>query len=605
MILIHSTHEAGVRVGSVGAALDGLLSAPNYLAEIDRSIVVGPLNTQDGAEMARLFAPHNKLEVFYFAHQGHINCPPALADLLNGIERAFNVRLLYGQRAFGDAAHEIVLVDASDSNTERLTRFKYYIWQTIGLDCTKYDHEPAFTQPVAIAEPAMAAVKEILEIRDWRLEITPTQSLISNLQSPPIILCHDTLCLPLCYAAQTNFPGQYTSVFVAHEVATVRALIESHDGHDTRFYNVMRSVSKQGKFLEDAFGDQSANFRHALLKTAERCDAVLAVSDLVVEELRFISPGLKNKRIEMVYTGVLNAPISIAEVQAASAKLRQYAWILTENMPNFVFSHVASMHVSKGLWRDIRVMEQLDKQLAERDESAVLFIVSSVAPQGRSSAEAQHMSEAYGWPAHHRAGWPDLVELEASLHLAITKFNAGARASKIILINQVGFSKERIGASFPPDLTFEDLRTGTDLEFGQSIYEPSGAEQMALLSSGALCVVSDACGCVGFVRQAIGMVRLMLPIAERQAPVANLIMGEYARLNYHDVDPMTIGQALRDDVERNTAQTLANLIMEHLPRTGSAKHKLMMQGYALAQRMSWDVVVQEQLLPALRVAHTT
>jgi hypothetical protein len=347
------------------------------------------------------------------------------------------------------------------------------------------------------------------------------------------------------------------------------------------------------------FGDQSGSYKHALLKTAERCDWAFAVGDSVVEELRFVSAGFKHKRIDLVYNGVPNKPLSFDEAKASSAKLRQYAWILTGIYPTFAFTHVTRMVISKGLWRDIRVMEQLDGKLAQRGESAVLFILSSIKPQGRTNAEALQMSRDYGWPAHHREGWPDLIDLEATLHREIERFNAGSRACKIVLINQLGFDRDRIGESFPPDLLFADLRNGTDLEFGQSVYEPFGIAQLEPLSSGALCVVSDVCGCVGFSRQAVGLLRLSLPIGERQAPIANLIMGEYSHVNQHNIDPMTIGHAVRDDAERNAAQTLARLIDEHLPRTDAQKQKLMAQGQTMAQRMSWDVVAKEQLLPAL------
>ena len=595
MILIHSTHEAGVQVGGIGAVLDGLLSAPSYLAEVERSLVVGPFNTKDVVEMERLFAPSNKLQLAYFADQGHINCNQNLADVLSGIEREFGVRILYGTRAFGDADHEILLVDASDINAERLTKFKYYAWEKFGLDCNKYQHEPEFNLHIATAEPALVAAHELLAIGNWLENSTDP---IANSQLS-ILVCHDITGLPLWYAAESNFPGQYKSAFMAHEVATMRPIVEDHEGHDARFYNVMRNAAKQGKFLEDVFGDQSASFRHALLKTAERCDYVFAVGDLVVEELRFLSQGFKNKRIHLAYNGVPSTALSFAEAKSSSDKLRQYAWILTGIYPRFVFTHVTRMVMSKALWRDIRVMEQLDAQLAERDESAVLFILSSAKPHGRSNAEAQQMSRDYGWPAHHREGWPDLVELESALHRSIAQFNASARACKVILINQYGFSKERLGESFPPDLDFDDLRKGTDLEFGQSIYEPFGISQVAALNSGALSVVSDVCGCVGFVRQAIGLLRLTLPIAERQAPIANLIMGEYSQVQHHPVDGLSIGRALRDEAERNAAQTLARLIREHLPRTDAQKQKLMAQGFALSQRMSWDVVASEQLLPAL------
>ncbi|NJM42522.1 MAG: hypothetical protein HC853_18180 [Anaerolineae bacterium] len=160
MILIHATHEAGSKVGGIGAVLDGLLSAPSYLAEVERSLVVGPIKTTDAAEMERLFAPQNKLSVFYFADGGQINCPQPLADLLSGIERAFGVRLLYGTREFGGVAHEVILVDASDINPERLGKFKYYAWEKFGLDCAKFEHEPEFSQHLAAAEPAVAAARD-------------------------------------------------------------------------------------------------------------------------------------------------------------------------------------------------------------------------------------------------------------------------------------------------------------------------------------------------------------------------------------------------------------------------------------------------------------
>ncbi len=85
-----------------------------------------------------------------------------------------------------------------------------------------------------------------------------------------------------------------------------------------------------------------------------------------------------------------------------------------------MFSHVTRMVVSKALWRDIRVMEQLDGLLASRGETAVLFMLSSVRPEGRPWRDVQQM-QRYGWPREHRHGWPDLIDLEASLYGAIQR----------------------------------------------------------------------------------------------------------------------------------------------------------------------------------------
>ena len=599
MILIHSTHEAGVKVGGIGAVLDGLLNAPSYLESVTRTLLVGPMNTQDSTEMERLLSARNRLYIYYFADQGYMDCPQPLAELLSGIERAFGVRILYGKRAFGTASssaeHEIVLVDAAETNPERLNAFKYFIWQQFGLDCGRYQHEPEFNFHIATAESALAALHAVM---GFRHDATGWQT-VEHDPEPATLLCHEFMGLPLWYAAALNYPGQYRSAFVAHEVATVRLLVEENDGHDTRFYNIMRSAVQRGQFLEDVFGDQSNFYKHAMLKTAERCDFVFAVGDLVVEELRFLSPGFKNKRIDLTYNGAPSQPNELEAVRTSNNKLKQYAEILTGLHPNYVFSHATRMVVSKALWRDIRVMEQVDGQLAARGESAVLFIVSSVKPQGRSTDEAEWMSREYNWPAQHRYGWPDLVDYEASLYDGISLFNAQARATRIVLVNQFGFSRDRLGETMPADIGFGDLRRGTDLEFGQSIYEPFGIAQIEPLPAGALCVVSDVCGCVGFVRQSIGMLRLSLPVEERQRPIANVIVGQYTLLQDWSMDPMQVGRAQRDDVERNTARIIAQLIVEHLPRTDEEKQQLITQGYALAQRMSWDIVASEQLLPSL------
>ena len=40
-----------------------------------------------------------------------------------------------------------------------------------------------------------------------------------------------------------------------------------------------------------------------------------------------------------------------------------------------------------------------------------------------------------------------------------------------------------------------------DAELGMATYEPFGISQLEPLGSGAVCVISNVCGCAGFVRQ--------------------------------------------------------------------------------------------------------
>ncbi len=596
MILIHSTHEAGFKVGGIGAVLDGLLSAPAYLAAVERTLLVGPMNTHDAIEMERLFAPRNRLAVRYCPARGIVDCPPELAGALSAIEQRWSARLLYGARAFGPAQHEVILVDAADLPRDRLRAFKYHTWRRFGLDSQRYEGEYEYDLYMAMAQPAFEAM----------------QATIPNPQSP-ILICHEFMGLPLWLAAEAAQPGAWRSAYVAHEVPTARALVEDDRGHDTRFYNAMRLAQASGLCVDDVFGDQSGFYKHALVKIASRCDRILAVGDFVADELRFLGPEFQGRPIEVVYNAIHPHRHTLADTQASKRKLQACARALTDVAPTFVFSHVARAVISKGLWRDVRVMEALDPLLAARGESAVLFLLASIIPQGRSTAEVQRMAREYGWPAAHREGWPDLHTLESPLWHAAAAFNAVARASRIVFINQFGFSRDRIGDRIPADLSFEDLRRGTDLEFGQSVYEPFGIAQIEPLPSGALCVMSDVCGCIGFARAQLdaaspyaGLDLDAGSFDDDRRPFLNLVVADYTSLPSSRAaswrEALNLGQAERDAVERIASHDAARRIIQRLPRADQQKQMLLDDGQWMAERLSWDAVARDRLLPALRAA---
>ena len=113
-LIVHATHEAGLKLGGIGAVLDGLLSSQAYNAAVGRSILVGPVNTWNPLEMERLFAPDNRMRTIYSLLPGREQnqAPVAVARALQEIEARMNVRFLYGARGFGRYEHEIILVDA-------------------------------------------------------------------------------------------------------------------------------------------------------------------------------------------------------------------------------------------------------------------------------------------------------------------------------------------------------------------------------------------------------------------------------------------------------------------------------------------------------------
>ena len=171
------------------------------------------------------------------------------------------------------------------------------------------------------------------------------------------------------------------------------------------------------------------------------------------------------------------------------------------------------------------------------------------------------------------------------------KFNACSRQIKVVLVNQFGWNRAMIGQKMLADMDFLDIRKGTDIEFGQSIYEPFGIAQLEPLSFGALCNITNICGCAGFVDKVTG-----------GKPVPNVLVADYTRLpNGNDSldNVLSIGARERDAAEEIEAERVAGEVLKRLPMDRKSHEKLIKDGYELAQLMSWDIVSKDYLLPAL------
>jgi hypothetical protein len=62
---------------------------------------------------------------------------------------------------------------------------------------------------------------------------------------------------------------------------------------------------------------------------------------------------------------------------------------------------------------------------------------------------------------------------------------------------------------------------------------------------------------------------------------------------------LNIGSYERDQIEAAESYRAAAKLIDRLPRQGHDAWVLLEQGRALAQKMSWHVVAEQQLLPAL------
>jgi hypothetical protein len=453
------------------------------------------------------------------------------------------------------------------------------LWEKFGIDSGKYDTVWDYDQWVRIAKPAVAALHAL--------------GAASSVE-PCLILAHEYMGIPTALAAITEGDrANFRTIFYAHEVATMRRIVESHQGHDTMFYPVLRNAMAAGHYVEDVFGDQSSYYKHALVKASRFCDIIFAVGDYTLKEIRFLGPDFVTVDAQVAYNGVPAWRISADEKMRSRRKLRQYCKNLLRYEPDYVFTHVTRLVPSKGMWRDLRVLEHLEPMLRERNETAVLFALSTEIPQRRGD-DVRRMEQNYKWPVAHREGLPDLSNGEANYYQGVQEFNACSRNVKIVFINQFGFEQKLCGQRMPADMEFMDIRKGSDVEFGQSIYEPFGIAQVEPISFGGICVFSECCGCAGFVNKVTG-----------GQPTPNVIIADYTDLPNKGLRPeqlLAIGQPQRDEIEHTVATLVAKALMDRLPRSPQEFEQFIDRGHRLAEQMSWDVVARDYVIPGIQRA---
>ena len=579
-ILAHVTHEAVQKIGGIGAVLQGLLTTRQYNRNIERTFLIGP---QYGSSADVEESLGEGGEVLYTSSAGIRKTP--YADALQKIEETYHVAIVYGKRRFVDdntgvtIFPEIILINVSYIHPEHLSLFKLRLFERFSIESARYDDNWEYEEYIRLAEPGYCALRALIG---------------GDTETPCFVIAHEFMGMPFVLKTILEDDPNMKTIFYAHEVATVRPIVENHPGHDTMFYNALRRGSDEGKFIQDVFGDQYSFHKHALIDKAHLCDNIFAVGDLVVQELRFLAQPFCDASIDLVYNGIPSARLNLSEKLDSKRRLQEYAEHLLGYNPDYVLTHVTRLVRSKGLWRDLQLLRHMDSFLASSGKTAVLFILSTEIGSGRSSEEVHSMEAEYGWPLHHRVGAPDLVGSEIDLNNDVTAFNLDSTAIKVVFVNQFGWSRERCGARMPENMEFMDIRKGSDAELGQSIYEPFGIAQVEPMSFGAICVLSNACGCCGFVGRVTD-----------GADVPNVIIADYARLN-HLPDSLegllAIGETERDQIEVNNSWDIAEKLVERLPRDDRDVDEMIQRGYEIAVNMSWEVVVENYFLPGLQRA---
>jgi len=577
--VVHVTHEAAGKIGGIGAVLDGMFTSKSYDSQVDRSILVSPLFNTEGDVSTRLGEGG---EVLYSSIDGLVRSNHMAA--FRRIESMFNVEIVYGRRTFRDPMNgvtsrpEILLIDISRMDPGPLNEFKGALFREFGIRSNMYEHLWEFEQYLRLAVPAIAALKAIGAAEP---------------EKPTIIVSHEFMGMPTALAGILD-PHPFKTVFYAHEVAPVRRIVEGHAGHDTMFYNVMNKAAEQDMYVNDIFPNQREYFKYTLVDAARYCDNILAVGDCVVDELRFLSPEFQLADIDLTYNGIPAYQISLAEKYESREKLRTYCQNILGWKPDFLFSHVTRLVISKGLWRDLRVLEHMDRRFNALNKTGVLFVLSTETHRKREQ-DIYRMEAEYNWPVAHREGMPDLSGGEAAFYSGVQEFNARSRNIKVIFINQFGFDRASCGSRMPADMEFMDIRKGTDVEFGQSIYEPFGIAQLEPLTFGGICVPTSICGCAGFVKD----------VTEGK-DVPNVILADYTELNGDSgmslEEMLKIDRGYRDEIERRVSEKIALEICARLPKNDQEFNTLLQTGYELARHMGWESVISNYVMKSFNKA---
>lgn len=575
MIVVHVTHEAVEKIGGIGAVIAGLMNSQAYQNQASRTILLGPLFETGNATGPRLGAQGT---VLYSSIDGVTS--DSYEKVFRPVERAFDVRIVYGRRPVDDPCTgrvteaEVLLVDVFHCNRDRLNVFKGLLSQRFGVHSERFEKYWEYEQYVRLAEPGFEALRAIG---------------CDGGTEPVVLLAHEYMGMPTALKAIAADAPNTRTVFYAHEVASVRPIVEDHPGHDTMFYNVMQQATGRGQNLEELFTDVQKNYKHPLVKAARHCDHVFAVGDYVEAELRFVDSHFQHVQIDRMYNGIPSQRIGASDKRISRDRMMDYAETLLGYRPTWIFAHVCRPVRSKGLWRDLGVLHALEALLAARKETAAYFLLGTLGGV-RRSRDVTQMERVYGWPVGHEEGYPDLAGGEEQLGGMVDHFNRDHEAVRAVFVNQWGWSRAACGLRMSPEMTFADIRRGTDVELGMSIYEPFGISQFEPLSFGALCVVSNVCGCMGFARS-----------VANGAMAPNIIEGDYVTpASGMDTRALlALGVGDRDRIETAEAQRLAEIICQRLPRTDSQREELMASGEQFAERMSWDRVVQEYFLPSL------
>ncbi len=569
LIGVHVTHEAIQKIGGIGTVLHGLIGAKTYQKAFPETLLYTPMFNCDGKCHDRLGEDSLTL---YSSIDGVDE--KGLKKTFSPIEEKHRVKIAFGKKSFLDektkkviATVDICAVDIWNMRDETVRAFKFRLWEHFGIQSDAFVHDSDYEQYLRIG----AIMVEIVEA-------------LYGENSRAAVFSHEYMGMASALAtliAKMDGKRQHDlTLFYAHEVSTARMIVEKHQGHDLAFYNIMNHDLGKKISMEARFGSYSNFSRNELIKRADKLDYVFAVSRVTKDEYMYLCPEADESKVKVVFNGIRVEKMPYSEKENAMALVNGWCKSLYNFTPDHIFTHVTRLVVSKGLWRDVRMLYLLDEYFAEKNLNGFFVMLSTLVGEPRRHEDIKHMEDEYGWPVLHKKGYPDLLGAEEDLYDQLQLFNARSKKIKGVFLNQFGFSRRLCGKRVPDGATLTDLRLASDFEFGMSIYEPFGIAPLETLPFGGIPVVSADSGCANLLETCLQKDDFV-SIDFAAVPTS------YKRQFSTPEDFLKISKDMRDLIETESCRRGAGAIIELLPKNKAARKKRFEKLQESAKQMDW------------------
>ncbi len=569
--VVHVTDKVLFPANQVSAFLNGLHGSQAYYETVQRSIVISPMNALSRTLSDSAFMD---LDIQYSGIDGIQK--HAMSNRFASVEKKFDVKIIYGVRSFSQEAEqavaEYIFIDTEKANIHPVNGLKAWMFDEFGLQSDKYEHIEDYEIYCRLAPTALAVLRELDASDPGR---------------PTVVISHGSAGVPTMLAAMMDPLGAYKTVLFAHEVPTVRNIIEHHPGHDCAYYNAVKWARHNHYYLSEIFGSQDHNFEHALYVSALHCDNIMALSASVRNDLHFLSPNYNMAKIDVGYPLPSFTDITFEEKSASREKLRDMTESVLGYRPDNVFSRQTDMSTCDAVWRDLHVLYRLEEEFKTAGRTGVYFLVNCKPPSEEVVTSKTRQGVRNRRQLQHGNN-------EIAFFNYIQELNSRNQHIKAIMVDERGWKEHAHLCRIPEGMSLQDLRQGSDLEFHLHAYDAASPKAMEALAAGSICVLNRICGGNDLIES------LAFPKPD------NVVVCDYTAVNVPLLTResiMSVKKVFRDQVEERVCGDLVETIMRRLPQDQSQREKLFEQGRRLAEQMHPDRICPKYIIPAIDRAY--